>query len=409
MGKQLKLAWRNVWRNWRRTLIALLAIALGLILVLISNGILDGSEKAAFGNAVRLQGGNVQVHAAGYRQKAKWMPLYPLKDANIAVQTALTQPMATAATRRINTSGLISNREGALPVVITGIEPEREAPVGLLAENITGGRYLVESDEDMILIGRGLADQLEVGVGDRLTLVGSATHKQMRRRTMTVVGVYDLGLPEVEKGLVYISLLEAQTLFDLRDQATEVGVFLQSVGQEQETVAALQALLPDYEVDSWESLNPEMKTAMNTMGQVMGAIDVVVLLIAGVGVLNLMLMAVFERTREIGLLAAMGLKRRNIMTLFLLEGALIGFLGASIGCTAGMLIVEGLGKMGLDLTSASGMGEMTALIGGRLFPDIEIGLAVSRGLIVLVIATLASLYPAWRASRQEPAQVLHAV
>ena len=305
MGKYLRLAWRNVWRNWRRTSIALLATALGLVLVLLSNSILDGSERAAFGNAVRLQGGNVQVHAPGYRQRARRLPLYPLADAEAIVQTALTQPQVIAAVRRINTAGMVSSSEATLPVVIAGIEPEREAAVGLLAENIAWGRYLSRDDEDVILIGRGLADRLEVSVGDRVALVGRATHKQMRRRTMTIAGIYDLGLPDVEKGLVYISLLEAQILFDLRDQATEVGVFTESVGQERALVAALQAALPGQEVDSWDSLNPEMKVAMETMGQVMGVIDVVVLLIAGLGVLNLLLMAVFERTREIGLLAAM--------------------------------------------------------------------------------------------------------
>lgn len=409
MGIFLRLAWRNIWRNWRRTLIALLATALGLVLVLFSDSILNGSERAAFGNAVRLQGGNVQVHAPGYRQKAKRLPLYPLADAESVVQAALAQTQVIAAARRINTVGLVSSRDTTLPVVITGIEPEREVQVGLLAENITQGRYLTQDDEDMIIIGRGLADRLEAGVGDRITLVGRATHEQMRRRTVTVAGIYNLGLPDVEKGQVYISLLEAQTLFNLRDQATEVGVYLQSVGQEPTIVPPLQTALPNYEVDSWDSLNSEMKVAMETMKQVMGAINVVVFLIAGVGVLNLLLMAVFERTREIGLLAAIGLKRREILTLFLLEGTLIGSLGALIGCVLSALIVGILGQVGLDFASTSGMGQMTALIGKRLYPNVGIDLVIGRGVTVLAIAALAALYPAWHASRREPADVLHFV
>jgi len=408
MGKLLRMAWRNVWRNWRRTLIALLAIALGLTALIFMDGLIGGSRQAIYGNAVRLQGGNLQVHAPGYREKAKRLPLLPLADANVVVQAALAQPQVIAASRRINTGGFSSSREATLPVLISGIEPEQEAPVGLLAQNIVQGRYLAADDEDLILIGQAMADRLKVGVGDRITLVGRATHEQMRRRTMTVVGIYDLGLPEAEKRMVYVSLAEAQTLFDLRDQATEVAVALESVGQEETVVAALRAALPGYEVASWEELNPEMKQSLDVDELFMNIFGLVVLLIAGVGILNLLLMAVFERTREIGLLAAMGLKRREILVLFLLEGVLIGLLGALVGCVLGGLVVSAVGQVGIELSVAE-LGEMMALLGDRLYPELQVDLLVERALTVAVIAALASLYPAWQASKREPAEALHYV
>jgi putative ABC transport system permease protein len=408
MGKLVRMAWRNVWRNKRRTLIALVAITLGLVFLAFMDGSIAGFQQAIFGNAVRLQGGNVQVHAPGYREKAKRLPLLPLADADVVVQAAQVQPQVVAASRRINTGGFVSSREATMPVMISGIEPELEAPVGLLAQNMARGRYLAADDQDLILIGQAMAAQLKVGVGDRITLLGRATHEQMRRRTMTVVGVYDLGLPEAEKQMVYISLAEAQTLFDLRDQATEVVVALQSVGQEKAVVAALQAALPAYEVASWQELNPEMNQSLQVDKQVMGIFGLVVLLIAGVGILNLMLMAVFERTREIGLLAAMGLKRHEILGLFLLEGVLIGLLGSLVGCVLGGLVVVVIGQVGIKL-SIAGMGEMMALLGDRLYPTLRIDLMLERALTVAVIAALASLYPAWQASRREPAEALHYV
>jgi ABC-type lipoprotein release transport system permease subunit len=408
MGKLVRMAWRNVWRNKRRTLIALVAITLGLVFLAFMDGSIAGFQQAIFGNAVRLQGGNVQVHAPGYREKAKRLPLLPLADADVVVQAAQVQPQVVAASRRINTGGFVSSREATMPVMISGIEPELEAPVGLLAQNMARGRYLAADDQDLILIGQAMAAQLKVGVGDRITLLGRATHEQMRRRTMTVVGVYDLGLPEAEKQMVYISLAEAQTLFDLRDQATEVVVALQSVGQEKAVVAALQAALPAYEVASWQELNPEMNQSLQVDKQVMGIFGLVVLLIAGVGILNLMLMAVFERTREIGLLAAMGLKRHEILGLFLLEGVLIGLLGSLVGCVLGGLVVVVIGQVGIKL-SIAGMGEMMALLGDRLYPTLRIDLLLERALTVAVIAALASLYPAWQASRREPAEALHYV
>jgi putative ABC transport system permease protein len=409
MGRLLRIAWRNVWRNKRRTLIALIAISLGLVFLAFMDGAIAGFQQTIFGNAVKLQGGNIQVHAPGYKEKAKRMPLLPLTDPKRVEQVALAQSKVVAVSERINTGGFLSSREATMPVVITGIEPEEEAPVNLVANHITQGRYLAAGDEDLILIGRAMAAKLKVNLGDRITLVGRATHEQMRRRTMTVVGIYDLKLSEVEKSLVYVSLAEAQSLFDLRDQATEVDIALESVGQEKDVAAVLQAALSGYEVSSWQELNPEMKQSLDVDKQIMNIFGLVVLLIAGVGILNLMLMAVFERTREIGLLAAMGLKRREIMGLFLLEGVLIGLLGAIAGFFLGGLFVSVVGQYGIDFSASAGMGEMMALLGDRLYPQFAFDLLIQRSLTVAVIAVLASLYPAWQASKREPAEALHYV
>jgi ABC-type lipoprotein release transport system permease subunit len=410
MGKFLKMAWRNVWRNRRRTVIAVIAIALGLALMLFFDGLLGGSKQAIYGNTVKLQGGNVQVHAPGYRERAKRLPLFPLADPDAAVGAALAQPQVIAASKRIETSGMVSSREGTFPVVITGIEPEPEAAVSLVAKNIVQGRYLAANDEDVLLIGQALAKNLEVTVGDRVTMVGRATHEQMRRRTMTIAGIFDMGIPEMEKRMVYVSLVEAQTLFDLRDQATEVAAYLESVGQEQTVVDSLQAALPGYEVDAWDTLDPSTKQTMEMEDQVMGIFGLIILLIAGVGILNLMLMAVFERTREIGLMAAMGLKRREIVILFLLEGILIGLLGALAGCVLGGLVTAYYGTVGLEWAGSSAeYSELAALLGGRIYFRVGIDVLLSRALTVAIIAALASLYPAWQASKREPAEALHYV
>jgi ABC-type lipoprotein release transport system permease subunit len=228
----LRLAWRNIWRHRRRTVIIVLAMGLSLALMMFYDGLIDGFNQAIAGNAVRVLGGNIQVHAAGYRAKVDSNPLLPLTDEATVIKAALAQPDVIAAARRIQTGGLVSNREGAFPLNIIGIDPEAEASVSLIAEHIVEGRYVEASDEDQVLIGKGLADALSIKVGDRVTMVGSDIHKQNRQRTMTVIGIYDIGIPSMEKGTVYISLAEAQNLFGLRDQSTEVQITLKAVGQE---------------------------------------------------------------------------------------------------------------------------------------------------------------------------------
>jgi ABC-type lipoprotein release transport system permease subunit len=409
MGKFIKMAWRNMWRNWRRTAIALVAIVLGLILLLFMDSLIKGSDQAIFGNAVRLYGGNVQVHAAGFREKANRNPMLPLADPGAVVQAALAQPHVVAAAQRINTAGIVGSQDGAYPVAIVGIEPAVEAPISLYAENVAQGRFLQEGEEDSLLIGQGLADLLQVGLGDRVTLLGRSKNETMRQRTMTIVGIYDLGMADAEKGMVFVTLAEAQALYNLRDQVTEVAVSLEAVGQEEETVTALGAALPGYEIDSWQTLRPEIRQTLETKLAFTSFLGIVVIMIASIGILNLMLMAVFERTREMGVLAALGMKTRQVMGLFLLEGTLIGVVGAAIGCALSAALVGWVGTVGIDFSFASGMGEITALMGSRLYPTISAATIVGRGIIVAIIAALASFYPAWQASRKEPSESLHYV
>ncbi len=410
MSQMIKLAWRNMWRNWRRTIIALIAMVLGVILLLFFDGFIKGSDQAIFGNAVRLYGGNIQVHAIGYRAKADRLPLIPLVNPDAIIQTVRAQPQVLAVGKRINTSGLITNRGNSAPVEITAVEPEVEAPFSLQAESISQGRYLSSADGDSIVIGQGLADLLQVSVGDNVTLLGRTQSEVMRQHVMTVVGIYDLHMPEAEKGTVFIPLADAQTLYSLRDQVTVATIYLKGVGSEDQVVSTLQAALPNAEVDSWQNLLPELRQALDAKFAFASFFGIVVIFIASIGILNLMLMAVFERTREMGVLSALGMKGRQVMTLFLLEGSMIGVVGAVIGCVLGFLLMSLVGNTGVDLSKmTSGLGEISALMGSRLYPVTTLVDLLSRGVLVVIIAAIASLYPAWQASRREPAEALHHV
>jgi len=409
MQLYIKLAWRNIWRHRRRTVIIVLAMGLSLGFMMFYDGLMDGFNQAIAGNAVRVLGGNIQVHAQGYREKVDSNPLLPLTDDLSVVQTALSQPDVIAASRRIQTGGLVSNREGAFPLSIVGIEPEAEAPVSLIAEHIVDGRFLKATDEDVILIGKGLAEALAIQVGDRITMVGSDANKQNRQRTMTVIGVYDIGMPALEKGIVYISLAEAQSLFNLREQVTEVQITLKQVGKEAQVISALSPLLSGYEVESWAQTYPELGNAVNSKNGAMDVFSVIIVVIAGIGVLNLLLMAVYERTREIGLLGAMGLKPAQIASTFILEGAMIGVVGVIAGIGMGLLINLSLGQVGMDYSQMAGVAEYMALISGKVYPTLGLSNIVWRSIVVLVIAVLAALVPAVIASRREPSEALHHV
>jgi ABC-type lipoprotein release transport system permease subunit len=405
----LRLAWRNLWRHRRRTVIVVIAMSMGLSLMMLYDGMVAGFNQAIYGNAIKVLGGNIQVHANGYQEQSGENPLITLQDDSAVIKAAMENPQVVSASRRIKTGGLVSGREGALAVEIIGIEPEPEQKVNLAANHMIAGRFLQAADLDGILIGKGLAEAMSINVGDRIAMTGRALHKQMRQRTMTVIGIYDLGMPDIEKRSIYISLGEAQSLYGLENQSTEIAITLQEIGQEAAVMSAMGSKLSGYEIASFETLFPELQQALGTKGAVMDVFSVIILVIAGIGIMNLLLMAIYERTREIGLLGALGLRPWQISALFITEGTMMGLIGVVVGIFVGVLINGLLRQVGLDFSQYSTLTSYMALISGRIYPGWGFDKLWSRALTVAIISALASFYPAREAAMREPAEALHYV
>lgn len=409
MKLYLRLAWRNIWRHRRRTLIVILAIGIMMWLMMFYDGLITGFKDAIYGNALKVLGGNVQIHASGYQEKEGQNPLLPLENDQAVLDAALAQPQVLSASRRINTGGLATSPEGAFAVVITGIEPEKELPVSLVGQKVVEGRYLTAADRDMVYIGKGLAVAMDVKVGDRFTLTGRSTHEQMRPRTMTVAGIFDLGMADIEKRTVYISLSEAQDLYGLTGQSTEVVVSIKQIGEEPAVIKALKPGLTNYELTSWQASFPELENVINTKSKAMDIFSIIMLVIVGIGILNLLLMAVYERTREIGVLGALGLKPKDISILFVLEGAMMGLVGLTFGTVLGLLLNFMFSKVGFDYSAFTSMTSYTALISGRVYSTLGLEKLGWHSLTVFIIAILAAFYPAYEAAQNEPAKSLHYV
>ena len=409
MQLYLRLAWRNLWRQRRRTLVVVIAIAGTMGMMMWYDGLVGGFNEAIYGNAIRVLGGNVQIHAAGYGASVNQLPLLSLANDQALVQEAEKLPQVIVAARRINTGGMATTRKGALGVTIVGVEPEGELPVSLVAQKVVAGRYLEAGDRDAVYIGRGLAVAMGVTVGDRFTLAGRAMRQQMRNRTMTVIGIYDLGMPDLEKRQVYITLSEAQELYGLGGQVTEIAIFLKQIGTERAVMEALRPALGDAEITSWQTSFPELEQVLATKSGAMNVFSIIMMGIVGIGILNLLLMAIYERTREIGILGALGLKPFQIAAVFVMEGCLMGVVGVGAGIVLG-LVINGVGmQVGMDISQFGSLTTYMALISGRVYPTWGVNNLLQRSLTVVIIATLAALYPAREAARREPAAALHYV
>ena len=346
---------------------------------------------------------------AGYNDKTNLNPLLPLPDDQAVIKTALAQPQVVAASRRITTGGLVTDRKGAFGVSIVGIEPEKELPVSLLPQHVVSGKYLTASDQDVIFIGKGLADAMEVKVGDRITLAGRATHGQMRQRTMTVGGIYDVGMGDIEKAQ-YLHLpgrspgpvrparaihrgdgfAETTRPGTGRDQRHEgqparlrngfvanqlprlaVGHRNQGRGDER-----LRRDHPDYLRDRHPQPADDGGLRAHARDWPAGC---------------------------------PGDAAGPDFLLFILEGTMIGLVGVGAGVVLGVAFNFWLGRVGLDYSQFSSVSQYMALISGRIYPTLGLEKLAQRSLTALVICVLASFYPAHEAAQNEPAQSLHYV
>lgn len=407
----LKLAWRNLWRNRRRTLLVVMAMGAMMSFLVMYDGLLVGFETAVYGNAIKLSGGNIQIRAVGYEASYSPNPMLPMGNGLDAVEAAKGLPNVEAVLRHANTGGLVSNREGIFPVGIYGIEPEKEAAVNPIfqEEFLSDGRLLQSDDEDVVFIGKGLADAMNIGVGDRITMSGKSAHEEMRQRTMTVIGIYDINLASLERQGLYISLGEAQRLYDLGDSVTEVILYTKVTGKEQPIVDALNASLSGYEITTWVTAIPELSSTVEMKNAVMTGFSIVILGIASIGLFNILLMAIYERTQEIGLLAAIGVKPLQISLLFLYEGIMIGLVGAVVGTIMGYAITSVIGIFGINYGAFVDMVDYMALMGSHIYPAFDLTLTLQRAGLLALISAAAALYPAIEASRREPAEALHHV
>lgn len=411
MKLALRLAWRNLWRNRRRTLLVVAAMGMMMSFLVLYDSMLFGFESAVYGNAIKLSGGNIQIRAEGYEDSYSANPMLPMGNGLDVVQAAETLPGVSVALRHANTGGLTTNHEGAFPISIYGIDPEREKSVNpiMQEEFLVEGRFLRSDDEDVIFIGKGLAEAMDIGVGDRIPVSGKSIHEEMNKRTMTVIGIYDINLPSLERQVIYISLNAAQSIYDLGDNVTEVILFTEVTGKEDPIVETLGTTLANYEITTWKTAIPELSSTVDMKNAVMTGFSAVLLGIAGIGIFNILLMAIYERTKEIGLLGAIGLKPRQITFLFLLEGIMIGLVGAVVGMIMGYLITSILGIVGINYGFAVDMVDYMALMGSYIYPAFDFDLTLQRAAMVAIISALAALYPAIEASRREPADALHHV
>lgn len=404
---EIKLAWRNIWRNRRRSAIIIAAIAVGLAGVIVYEAFMVGMAVQMVENIVGTSLGDLQIHRRGF-QGSKALEL-AIDDPKLLKVVRETEHVAAAAPR-VRAQGLISSARAAARVEILGIDPAAEPAVSTVARSLVRGRFLAAGDDHAIYLGEALAKKLKIDLGRKVVLLAQGLAPEMGSDAFRLVGTFKTASPDFDKVTVYIPLAAAQGLLSLDGKISEIVVRVDRQKNLEQVDTALGAKLDPtiYEVLTWKELAPDL-VQMKQFWQGMLYLFAVVIYIAMVfGVTNTMLMAVAERTRELGVMLALGTRPGRVFRLILLESTLMGLVGLALGGAASLGLTWWLALRGLDLGwFVQGLEFMG--LSRIIYPVLTPSVLLISGLSALLAAVLAALWPAWRAVRLEPVEAIRYV
>jgi len=401
----LKLAFRNLGRNRRRSFFSALAMGVALALLLLMASTIQGEMNDAIELAIRLQSGHLQVRTATYdeaKTSLKWEDLIE-NPGQVAAQIEAIGPVAVA-TPRLYASGFVTTREESAGVRVVGIDPLSDANAPY-RDGMQEGSFLTPDDREGLLIGRALANRLELSTGDVVNLSVNTSGGEVDEQAFTVRGIYSTGSSGYDGLTVFLPLAKAQALTGADQRASAVFVMLEDTAETDAVIAALQA--PGYQVLTWRDLNELLVQTEQLSASYMVFFYLIVLGIAATVIVNTQIMSVYERTREIGILSAIGMRGRQLMVIFLTESALLAVGGILLGLLIGGVVVAYLSRYGIPLAIEQ-FGITGMLFRDRIYTLLTVRDTVNLTLMSFVVTLLAGLYPAVLASRMEPVAALRA-
>jgi ABC-type lipoprotein release transport system permease subunit len=407
-----RLAWRNLWRQRARTLILMSAVTLSYAMVLAAMGMGDDSHFQMLDAAVEGAGGDVLVHGDGYWESRSGDVVI---DRATAVATAVgAVPDVAAVLPRVVIDGLLSTAVGNRPVQLLGVDPEAERALRDVESDVVEGDRLSESDlRAPLLLGGAVAEELEVGPGDRVVLTATGADGELARALFHVAGVVRSGRADLDEVLAYTTLEAASDAVGLGDQLVQLGVLVEE-GVEPETVqAGIRAVLPDggagLEVLTWREALPEMVGFIEIDDAFLYVYAVVIYLVVVFAIANTFLVSVLERVREFGLLNALGLRGGRLARLVLAETALMTVLSMTLGLALALAIHGALARWGISV-AAWGVEEMELagvdLANMVMRSRIVVSKWVTTSVLVALATVCSAIYPALRAARLAPAEAM---
>jgi putative ABC transport system permease protein len=417
-GRLLHLAWRNLWRNRRRTCITLAAVALGYAMLLFVACLMAGLRWQMIENSTCLILSQIQMHAPDYypsRSIQKTIGGKKGTDVSALLAAVTADRRVYAAAPRVYGEGLVSAGDRSAGVELLGVVPGEEQRVTLLQTQIVKGSYLTARIPKSLAIGDKLAKAIGVRIGSEIVLLTQAADGSMGNDLYTVGGIFHTGIDAMDLGLVLMPLSSLQELLQLAPgRIHEIGIKLNDVTEATAVAAALQtqlATIVPVRAMAWPELAPELAAYVRFNRGITFVLFIIFFLLAVIGIMNTMLMAVLERTREFGMLMALGMRPFQVIGLILAEAAGLAVASLLLGAAIGAPILWYLQVHGLDLGGSTG--EVISLAGvvvGHLWYGRQDFTAYGQAAVGLAATAIVSaLYPAWRAAHFRPTEAMRKV
>ena len=400
------MAWRNIWRNPRRTLVILTAVVIGVWSMILLGALMRGVSDRFIEIGVSTLTGHIQVHHQDYRSDPVIQNRIERPD---RVVEALVEALPNGAhwTGRIRVNGIANNARHAQGVTLVGIDPEREARVSFIGEAVEEGSYLEPDDPYGILVGRALAEEFETRLDRRIVLMSRDTAGEIASRAFRIRGVFRAEMESTEKQFVFVTREAARDMLGLERGISEVAVLLPSHDLTEPTAEALEDRLPapPLSVRTWKDLLPLVRVTLELHDTFIFLWFLVVFIAMAFGIVNTLLMAVFERIREFGLLKALGMKPRGIVKGVLAESFFLLLLGTAAGNALGILSVVLLSENGIDLSALAAGLEYVGMP-RVVYPVLQGADFLLANVVVFFLGIAVSLYPAVKAARFTPVEAL---
>ena len=411
MKKFIKLAWRNIWRNWRRTILTSLAVAFGMISIIFTYSYIEGVSASVYRTLIETELGHVKIVSREFLRLERVMPKEQLVYNAQSIEDGISSlPGISTMTERIKFRLILSSEDENEPALGVGINPEQEKNLFDLRQYLIQGSYFQGSSAEM-LIGYGLAQKLGVGLGDELLAVTTDVNYSTYALSFTVTGIFKSGFTFMDKNFIYIPIAKAQEMLDCDGAAHEILLLLEDAEKAKEISSEILTFLEKNGLEDALTAVPWQDnfflTYLPFATVAMGSILLIIMLIAALVILNTMLMAVVERTHEIGIIKSMGMRNGGVVALILEEATYIGLLGVFIGGLIGSGLSLFAQSTGLNFTRMMEKMEFEiAFFSPIIYPKFTLGILLGAAVFCLATTLFAAVYPARKASRMEPVEAL---
>jgi putative ABC transport system permease protein len=403
MNVLTKIASRNIWRSKKRSLIIIIAVSIGLWAGIFMIAFYNGMIEERINNAITTELSHIQLHDSKFRKE--YEVKYLLPESKKMLEKISKNPQVKALAGRIIIKGMVASASGSNGITINGVLPKEEKLITNLPEKIIEGKYFNTKKANEILISKRLSKKLKINLNKKTILTFQDKEGNLASAAFRVCGIYKTINAPYDDANVFVKITDVDSLAGIQNQINEIAILLDSNQFLDEHQQDLKRNFPDAEILNWKEISPELGLTVSVGNQMAYIFMGIILLALAFGIINTMMMAVLERTREIGMLLALGMNKFKIFTMILLET----FFLILAGCPIGMLLAFGTiaitNKTGIDFGKFS---EVYSSFGYNsiIYPSLTFSQFINIMLLVIITAFFSALFPARRALKLNPAESL---